>query len=384
MGMDFSLILQNQATSVVLLDHGLRIVYLNESAESLINASRKQSTGLSIDELVCDSQLLIGACNKVLEDGGEIRLRDHLLKLPVSFHDKQVSSVVSYFEAAGQPMVMLEMIEIESIGKIARDEEFIQRQQSNQAVIKGLAHEIRNPLGGIRGAAQLLSEEAGSDDFGDYTRIIIREADRLTALVDRMQAKTRVDINQSINIHRLIEHVRQLTLADGSRQFSIVSDYDPSLPAIRGNADLLIQALLNVIRNATDAVEPKGEQGRILIRTRIDRLAIEGDRKQVVRIDIVDNGDGVDPDLEHRIFDPMVTNKAEGTGLGLPITAEIITQHKGALDFNSKQGETVFRLYLPVIDAGDAGESGDSELPTQSDPTANIELTAQSIYGVSA
>ena len=357
MSVDYPAILQHQTTSIIVLDELLRVRYCNEAAEALLTSSLKRLAGQRIRHLLSGDTELIGACESVLDRGQELRLRQHRLSLPGADSPKQVSCTISRIGSGAEPgeefEVMLEISEIEVAGTVLRDEDFVSRQQSNQAVIRGLAHEIRNPLGGIRGAAQLLAQEAANDALDEYTSIIIREADRLTALVDRMQAKTRADLDQEINIHRLLEHVRQLILADNPTGLRIVQDYDPSLPAVRGNSDLLIQALLNVLRNAADAVAERQsgpEGGEIRLRTRIDHLAAEGQRHQAVRIDVIDNGPGIAADIEHQIFDPMVTGKASGTGLGLPITAEIITQHEGALDYTSRPGETTFRLFLPVAE----------------------------------
>ncbi|MGB5708776.1 MAG: nitrogen regulation protein NR(II) [Arenicellales bacterium] len=346
--MDCSRILHNLATCVVLLDREYGIQYLNESAETLMNTSLNRASGMQLYKLIRADQQLLTACEKVLEGCGEMRLRNHELTLTSHVTEKQVDCIINRIDLDDRVMLMLELNEIEGVSKITRDEEFLQRHQSNQAIIRGLAHEIRNPLGGIRGAAQLMADEAGSEEFIEYTRIIIRETDRLTSLVNRMQSQTRVDLEQRVNIHQVIEHVRQLVMADGEPLFKMEFDYDPSLPAVTGNQDLLTQAFMNVLRNAAEAVEAMGVKGVIQLRTRIDHLVLEGARKQVVRVDIIDNGEGIDDNLEPRIFDPMVTGKSNGTGLGLPITAEIVTQHNGALDFQSKPGQTVFRLFLPV------------------------------------
>ncbi|MGI9318081.1 MAG: nitrogen regulation protein NR(II) [bacterium] len=348
--MDYSRILQNQATSVVMLDQDFCVQYLNESAETLMHTSLNRALGLQISKLVYDDNQLIAACEKVMDRHGEIRLRNHEMMLPSRVTEKQIDCIINRIELDDNAMLLLEISEVEGMSKIARDEEFVQRQQSNQAVIRGLAHEIRNPLGGIRGAAQLLADEAGGEAFADYTRIIIREADRLTDLVNRMQAQANVDLEQRVNIHQIIEHVRQLVMADGRPMFSIKLDYDPSLPSVRGNQDLLTQAVLNVLRNAVEAVEYKGQDGWIQLRTRIDHLSIEGIKKQVIRVEVIDNGEGVVEELESRIFDPMITSKPNGTGLGLPITAEIVTQHSGVLDFRSKPGHTIFRMFLPLYE----------------------------------
>ncbi len=341
-------VLQQQSTSIAILDSELDVAYLNESAESLLNTSLRRALGLPLTALVRDDEQLSFACRRVLKGGGQLTLRNHELLLPATLTEKRIHCVVNLLDEDSGGRLLLEMTESEASGKIARDEEFLQRQQSNQAVIRGMAHEIRNPLGGIRGAAQLLAEEAGSEEFAEYTRIIIQEADRLTELVNRMQASARANLDEQVNIHRVLEHVRQLLEAEADEDILIVQDYDPSLPQVRGNRDLLIQALLNVMRNAMDAVSVNEDTRRISLRTRIDHLALEGSRRQVVRVEVADNGPGIDRELESRIFDPMVTGKPGGTGLGLPITAEIITQHGGALDFISKPGKTVFRLYLPI------------------------------------
>lgn len=344
-------ILQQQSTSVVLLDGDLVVDYLNESAETLFNASLRRARGQSLTGLVRGGEQLFGACRRVSREGGQIRLRNHELRLFSTLAEKRMDCVINRIDDGAGDRLMLEMTEIEPIGKHVRDADFLQRQQSNQAVIRGMAHEIRNPLGGIRGAAQLLAEETGSGAFAEYTGIIIQEADRLTELLNRMQARTSANLDEQVNIHRVIEHVRQLLQAEVEEDCRLLQDYDPSLPRVRGSRDLLIQALLNVMRNAVEALGEHPGEKRILVRTRIDHLVLEGCRRQVVRVEVVDNGPGIDPAIESRIFDPMVTGKADGTGLGLPIAAEIIMQHGGALDFASKPGETVFRLFLPIDEA---------------------------------
>lgn len=355
--MDYFHILQNQATSVAMLDRQLCVKYLNESAEALMNTSLKQAEGVKISRLCSDDDGFRIACEKVLQGQGEMRLRNHVIGVVSQSAEKQIDCIVNRITVGEEVMLLLEISEVENMNKITRDEEFIQRQQSNQAMIRGLAHEIRNPLGGIRGAAQLLANEAGGDVFAEYTGIIIREADRLTSLVNKMGADAKVDLDQQVNIHQVLDHVRQLIVADGTSQYLVELDYDPSLPPVKGNHNLLIQAMINVFRNAVEAVEEMEERGKIKLRTRIDHVSIEGSKKQVVRVDIVDNGGGISDQMQSRVFDPMVTTKSTGTGLGLPITAEIVTQLQGVLDFHSKPGRTEFRLYLPVYEQPGVGGS---------------------------
>jgi len=316
--------------------------------------STNKAEGQMLTDLIKDSDQIVCACQKAVAGQGEIRLRNHSILLPAIVREKVIDCIVTAVEEAKETLVILECHESRVLGKITREEDFIDRQRSNRELIRGMAHEIRNPLGGIRGAAQLMSEEAG-EKFRDYTRIIIQETDRLTELVNRMQAESHVDLGQSINIHNVLEDVRQLVEAELKGQLRIQQDYDPSLPSVKGNWDLLVQAFLNVIRNAAESVTNSAVSSQIVLKTRIDRLSSDTVKKQVVRVEVTDNGPGVPAELASRIFDPMVTNKPSGSGLGLPITAEIIAQVNGSIDFKSRPGETTFRMFIPVSDYEENG-----------------------------
>ncbi len=342
-------ILQQQSTGIALLDRELVVMYLNESAETLFHTSLRRAVGQPFPSLIREGEPLLESCQRVLAGSRLVRLRNCQLLLFSSPIRKSIECRVSWVDDSADGRLLMEMNEIRPAGKPIWDGGFLERQQANQAVIRGMAHEIRNPLGGVRGAAQLLAEETGSERFAEYTQIILRETDRLTALVNRMQARTRANLDEWINIHQVTEHVRQLLQADVGDTFRLLQDYDPSLPEVRGNRDLLVQALLNVMCNAAEALQPQSGEKRIWIRTRIDCLMLPDCRKQVVRLEIEDNGPGIDPDIESGIFDPMVTNKTDGTGLGLPITAEIITQLGGFMDFASHPGKTIFRMFLPTV-----------------------------------
>jgi len=349
---DYSDLLHNQATSVLVLSSEFQVMYLNESAQSLLQVSTNRAEGQLLSNLIKDNDQILCACRKAVAGQGEIRLRNHSLMLPSIVREKVIDCIVTTVEKAGETLVILECHESKVLGKITQEENFIDRQRSNRELIRGMAHEIRNPLGGIRGAAQLMSEEAG-EKFREYTRIIIQETDRLTDLVNRMQAESHVDLEQSINIHNVLEDVRQLVEAELNGELCIQQDYDPSLPLVKGNWDLLVQALFNVIRNAAESVATSPEISEIVLKTRIDRLSSDTIKKQVVRVEVTDNGPGVPTDLASRIFDPMITNKPSGSGLGLPITAEIIAQLKGTIDFKSRPGKTTFRMFIPVSDSGE-------------------------------
>ena len=224
-------------------------------------------------------------------------------------------------------------------------------------MIRGLAHEIKNPLGGIRGAAQLLARELNDPGLNDFTEVIIQEADRLRDLVDRMLGPLKPPEMVDLNIHQVLDRAVQLISAETGGQLKFVRDYDPSIPDIPGDAERLIQAFLNVVRNAMQAVEQVMplEEGVITLRSRITRQFTIGTHRpgQVCHISVIDNGPGVPPELAESIFYPMISGRANGSGLGLPLSQSIISQHQGLIECESRPGSTAFHIYLPLThDAG--------------------------------
>ena len=217
-----------------------------------------------------------------------------------------------------------------------------------KALVRGLAHEVKNPLGGIRGAAQLLEKEFTTEDLKEYTQVIIGETDRLQKLVDDMLGPNRPLRKEMTNIHGVLERVRQLVSAESDDELKIVRDYDPSLPEFQADHDQLIQAILNIVRNAKQALQGKGI---ITLRTRPERQVTIGQtyHRYVLKVDIIDNGPGIDPEFIEQIFYPMVTGRAEGTGLGLSIAQTLVAQHDGLIECNSKPGETIFTILLPLV-----------------------------------
>ena len=223
------------------------------------------------------------------------------------------------------------------------------QQQTFRTLVRGLAHEIKNPLGGLRGAAQLLERELPNEDLKEFTNIIIGEADRLQKLVDRMLGPNRIPKKESINIHQVMEHVRQLVSVGIHNDIKFITDYDPSIPDVLADRDQLIQAVLNIVGNAVHAIGSKGE---IILSTRAERQCTIGHvhHKLVCRIDIIDNGPGIPDDMMENIFYPMVTSNAKGTGLGLSIAQTLINQHGGVIQCESRPGRTKFSLLLPFED----------------------------------
>jgi two-component system, NtrC family, nitrogen regulation sensor histidine kinase GlnL len=214
-------------------------------------------------------------------------------------------------------------------------------------VLRGLAHEVKNPLGGLRGAAQLLERELSDKQLKEYTRIIVHEADRLRNLVDRVMGGYTPLNKRPVNVHEVLEHVRKLVLVETPVGLTVRCDYDPSLPTLQADAEQLIQAALNILRNSVQAL---GGKGTVVIRTRIERSFTIGHthHRLALRVDIEDNGPGIPAELLDKIFYPMVTGRADGTGLGLSIAQDIVARHGGLIECASQPGRTLFTLYLPV------------------------------------
>jgi len=241
--------------------------------------------------------------------------------------------------------LLLEITQVDRHLRIAHEEHLLVQQRAARELLRGMAHEIKNPLGGLRGAAQLLESELPNAELREYTRVITGEADRLTNLVDRMLGPNNIMDTRIINIHQVLEHVRSLVDAEGYTGLVIQQQYDPSIPELSADYELLVQTLLNLLRNAAQA-----GADRIVLRTRTQRQFTIGQRcyKLVIRIDVIDNGPGIPADMQETIFYPMVTGRADGTGLGLSIAQSMVNQHRGIIEFTSEPGHTKFTIFLPL------------------------------------
>jgi two-component system nitrogen regulation sensor histidine kinase GlnL len=248
--------------------------------------------------------------------------------------------------------ILVEMQQVDNHLRISKEEQLLSQQNTARLLVRGLAHEIKNPLGGLRGAAQLLDLELRDPELKEYTQIIIAESDRLQGLMDKMLGPNKLPNKKAINIHEVLERVRQLVQAESSGNLAIKSDYDPSIPDIQADRDQLIQAILNIAKNAVQALNG---QGNIVIKTRIHRQITIGRKryKLAVKCDITDNGPGIDADMMNQIFYPMITGRADGTGLGLSIAQALINQHNGLIECSSEPGNTVFSIFLPIIMQGE-------------------------------
>ena len=242
---------------------------------------------------------------------------------------------------------MMELQQVDRQVRISHEEQLISQQQASQELLRGLAHEIKNPLGGLRGAAQLLEMELDNAELKEYTGVIINEADRLRNLVDRMLGPSKLPNFAELNIHEVLERVRQLVKAESGEQLSIVRDYDPSIPLLKGDSDQLIQALLNIVRNGARALNNRGE---MRLRTRVLRQFTLGNKRHrlVAKIEISDNGPGIPHAIRKTLFLPMISASDDGMGLGLSIAQSLIARFHGLIECDSEPGNTTFTIYLPV------------------------------------
>jgi two-component system nitrogen regulation sensor histidine kinase GlnL len=346
----FKRLLDNLNTAVLVFDQQLYLRYLNTSAEVLLAESTRQLLGVSAKNLFKSSDSAFLTNLSHCRDTGS-PIIDYALELhhgdnPCAFVNVSITPVGVNNESINE--LIVELQPIDNRMRISQEEQLLSQQNTARLMVRGLAHEIKNPLGGLRGAAQLLDLELSSAELKEYTQIIIDEADRLTDLVNRMLGPNEVPNKQFLNIHEVLERVRWLVQAEVSPTIRLRCDYDPSLPEILGDKNQLIQAILNIVRNAVQAL---GEKGTITLKTRICRhITIERRRyKLAVRCEIMDDGIGIAPDMLNKIFYPMVTGRADGTGLGLSIAQALITQHQGVIECSSKKNHTVFAITLPVL-----------------------------------
>jgi len=340
-------LLDNMGTAVLVFDADLKLRYLNQAGEVMFAHSARHACGRSVHELIRNSDVLADQLVAIIASEEVVSHRGCLLELPDA-PDLRVNCTFTFFtDDNGQPSVLVELRQVDYHLRIEQEEHLITQQQATHELVRGLAHEIKNPLGGLRGAAQLLEREIRDDALREYTRIIIGEADRLRALMDSMLGPNKPPKIQAVNIHEVLGRVRDLVLAEAGGQLTFCQDYDPSLPDLQADPDLLVQAVLNIVRNAAQALE---NAGAITLRTRVQRNFNIGARKHrlVARIDITDNGPGIDEALRKQIFYPMITGRSDGTGLGLSIAQGLISRHQGLIECNSQPGETVFTLLLPL------------------------------------
>ena len=333
------------ATAVVLVDDDLRIIYANPAAEDLFAFSLKNVAGLPLVQLFIDADEFIASLNRARKDNWSYTGRDLTLTRP-GHASLQLNCLVTPTEDA-LVRLLIEFRPIDQQLRIAREQRQMEQQRANRELIRNLAHEIRNPLGGLRGSAQLLERELERAELREYTQVIIKEADRLQALMDRLLTPHRPPHVAPLNIHEVLERVRSLVQAEFGEGIRIDRDYDASLPDLHGDKEQLIQAVLNITRNAAQALNGKG---RIELRTRAARqVTLSRQRyKLALELHVIDDGPGIPEELRERIFYPLVSGRDGGSGLGLTLAQTYVQRHHGTIECDSKPGRTCFTIMLPL------------------------------------
>ena len=339
------------ATAVLVLDRQGRVVHANAAAENLLELSRSRLIGSEVTRLFSDGEELSTSIAEAL--GEQFADKRQSVRRPRPGQaDLELSATVVSLVAQPWP-VLVELREIEQQLKVEREARFGDQARANRELVRSLAHEIKNPLGGLRGAAQLLEGELPDPGLREYTQVIIQEADRLQNLVDRLLEPHRAPrLPEHLNIHEVCERVRSLVLAEYPQGLAIVRDYDTSAPELLGDKAQLIQVVLNIVHNAAQVLRPAiaRSEARIVLRTRVVRqVTLHGKRhKLALDLHVVDNGPGIPEELRDRIFYPLVSGRDGGTGLGLTLAQTFVEQHEGLIECESRPGMTDFRILLPI------------------------------------
>ncbi|MGD9841994.1 MAG: nitrogen regulation protein NR(II) [Steroidobacteraceae bacterium] len=354
---DLDSILDHLNTSVLLVDRRQVVHYINAAAETLLGVSRNQMLGRTVSELLREAGELTAIIDRAFASWQPYARRELELHSSGTPEELIVNCAVSPFEDRGDhATVLLEISDATQHQRISRETALINQVGGSRLMVRQLAHEIKNPLGGLRGAAQLLERQLSDASMREYTSIIISEADRLKTLVDSLLGPGHTPHKELINVHELLQHVRQLLMADAP-DVIIDRDYDPSLPLLELDRNQLIQAILNLGRNAVQAMQGMPNTARLILRTRVLTNVSIGTRRHrlVASLQFEDNGPGVPEQLHDTLFYPFVTGRSEGTGLGLGIAQDLVSRHGGLIEFESRPGRTIFTLLLPFIsnDAAD-------------------------------
>jgi len=357
MTMPHKQILDNLTAAVVMLNSQLELDYINPAAEMMFEASARQLRKHLINEWFCDGPEDIEVLKSALRDNHPYTRREaklHTLNQQELTVDYSVNPIIQH----GSTYLLIEFQLRDRLIRIEREEELLSSHKTARTLVRGLAHEIKNPLGGIRGAAQLLERELPDEGLFDYTHVIIEEADRLRNLVDRLLGPRTLPNITDVNIHAILERVGSLIEAESAGSVLLKRDYDPSIPEFAGDAEQLIQAVLNIMRNSMQALQrSETPSPTIMLRTRaLRQFTLASERHRLVcSVEISDNGPGIPDEILHEIFYPMVSGNPQGSGLGLSIAQSIINQHQGLIECNSEPGHTCFHLFIPLEQNHDNG-----------------------------
>ena len=338
-------LLNNLVSSVFVLDNDLHIKYLNPAGEQLLGSSATRVQDMKITDIIEYTTLDLSLLASTIKTGQGFTDNEVSLVIDERQLLVEISATLTNFGA--DTCILIEARQIDLQKKISQELYQHVQQQAAQELVRGLAHEIKNPLGGLRGAAQLLEKELPTAELKEFTGIIIEQADRLRALVDRLLGPQKPGKQTILNIHSVIEKVKKLVEFDLPSGITIERDYDPSIPDFEMEPDLLQQALLNIISNAIQILKQSGSI-KIITRT-AHQVNIQGQKYRLcAEIKIIDNGPGIPEHIRDTLFYPMVTARQGGTGLGLSIAQNLVKQHKGKIECNSWPGHTEFSIYLPL------------------------------------
>jgi len=328
----------------------LLIVDLNPAAENILGISRRRARGKSLLRLVDDEPEMRDILSRVVETGDHFANEMHLSPTEVHADERIVDCRVSPVEA-GDACLLVEITDVTRRSQISRENALLIQHGAGRQMVRQLAHEIKNPLGGIRGAAQLLERQLDNKELHEYTDVVINETDRLAGLVDTLLGPGGPANKQPVNVHELLEYVVRIIQAEDDKQLAIRRDYDPGLPDIDLDRDQMIQAFLNLLRNAVAALDG---HGTLTLRSRAVINHTIGDvrHRTIASIEIEDDGPGIPRDLQDSVFYPLVTSRPEGTGLGLPAAQELLSRHGGLIEFDSRPGRTVFYVRIPIEQTG--------------------------------
>ena len=341
------------ATAVVLLDMKLVVRYLNPAAENLLAISANNIVGTPLERLITDPELMVSAVNYARENN--CSYTQHELPLTITGHPRlEVSCTITPMELSELTGFLIELSPIQQQLRIAREERLMDQSTQTRELIRNLAHEIKNPLGALRGAAQLLDRELERPELHEYTQVIMMEADRLQSLMDRLLTPHRLPQITHFNIHEALERVRTLLLAEFPDGIAIDPDYDVSLPSLMADREQIIQALLNIARNGAQAMQGRG---RIILRTRVARRVTLAKKmhRLALMVNIIDDGPGIPEELKDKIFFPLVSGREGGHGIGLTIAQTFVSQHHGAIEVESRPGETRFSILFPISNEAENG-----------------------------
>lgn len=331
----------------------LQLIYVNPAAEAALDLSRKSLQGRSLLEIFGHNEALKDMIAEVSEGRAAMQRQEMILdSMPGRIHQESIPVHVVIAMLETPNLMMMDWFPIDQQIRSERDERVFQQVEANKELMRNLAHEIKNPLGGIRGAAQLLEFELPEKNLREYTQVIVKESDRLQTLVDRLLAPHRkAHVMEFFNVHEALERVRSLVLAEFPRGLSIIRNYDTSLPNLLGDQEQLIQAVLNIVHNAAQVLQDEMKIGnaQIELKTRIARsVTIAKVRyKMAVDLHVIDNGPGIPDEIRERIFFPLVSGREGGSGLGLTLAQTFVQQHQGFIACESRPGLTDFHLQIP-------------------------------------